>query len=138
VKDKFFLNLLALCKRAGEKLLVLSQYLLPLKFLQQLTVQINGWYVGSDIFMIYGDSSTEQRDVFMDRFNNSPTARVLFNLIKVCGEGISLVRASRIIILDVHLNPSVSHQTVGRAFQLGQERKVNTYRLVISDALMQI
>lgn len=135
VKAKFFLNLLALCERAGEKLLVFSQYLLPLKFLERLSVQINGWSVGREVFMISGDSSTEQREVSMDRFNNSSNARVFFGSIKACGEGISLVGASRIMILDVHLNPSVSRQAIGRAFRPGQERKVYTYRLVAAESL---
>ena len=42
VKAKFFHNLLAWCQRDGEKLLVFSQYLMLLKFLQWPTVQING------------------------------------------------------------------------------------------------
>jgi len=41
-----------------------------------------------------------------------------------------LVGASRIVILDVHLNPSVTHQAIGRAFRLGQKKKVFVYRLV--------
>lgn len=135
VKAKFFINLLALCESAGEKLLVFSQYLLPLKFLERLAVQMKGWSVGKEIFMISGDSSTEQREISMDRFNNSPDARVFFGSIKACGEGISLVGASRIIILDVHLNPSVSRQALGRAFRPGQLRKVYTYRLVAAESL---
>nr|GME05120.1 protein CHROMATIN REMODELING 35-like [Ipomoea batatas] len=66
------------------------------------------------------------------RFNTSADARVFFGSIKACGEGISLVGASRIIILDVHLNPSVTRQAIGRAFRPGQEKKVYTYRLVAS------
>ena len=74
----------------------------------------------------------------MDRVNNSPNAIVLFGSIKACGEGISLVGASRILKLDVHFNPSTSHQAIGRAFGPSKERKVNTYALVTSNALAQI
>jgi DNA repair and recombination RAD54-like protein len=70
----------------------------------------------------------------MDRFNTSPNAKVFFGSIKACGEGISLVGASRIIILDVHLNPSVTRQAIGRAFRPGQVKKVYTYRLVAADS----
>lgn len=134
VKAKFFLNMLGLCESAGEKLLVFSQYLLPLKFLERLSVYRKGWTVGKEIFMIIGDTSTEQRELHMDQFNNSSDARVLFGSIKACGEGISLVGASRIIILDVHLNPSVSRQAIGRAFRPGQEKKVFAYRLIAADS----
>ncbi|KAJ8423053.1 hypothetical protein Cgig2_011174 [Carnegiea gigantea] len=91
-----------------------------------------------EMFMDCNDSSTKQREVSMDRLNNSPTARLLFGSIKAYGEGISLMGAFRIIIFDVHFKPSVSHQAIGRPFRLGQERKVNTYLLVTSNALMQL
>ncbi|KAK6916809.1 SNF2, N-terminal, partial [Dillenia turbinata] len=134
VKAKFFLNMLGLCESAQEKLLVFSHYLLPLKFLEKLAAKKKGWSPGREIFMISGDSSPEHREWAMDHFNNSRDAKVFFGSIKACGEGISLVGASRILILDVHLNPSVTRQAIGRAFRPGQQRKVFTYRLVAADS----
>lgn len=134
VKAKFFLNMLNLCETAGEKMLVFSQYLTPLKFLERLAVKAKCWCPGREIFSITGDSSSENREWSMDQFNNSPDARVFFGSIKACGEGISLVGASRVIILDVHLNPSVTRQAIGRAFRPGQKKKVYTYRLVAADS----
>ncbi|CAN1320156.1 Protein CHROMATIN REMODELING 35 [Linum perenne] len=134
VKAKFFLSMLRLCEASGEKLLVFSQYLTPLKFLERLVVREKAWTLGKEIFVISGDSSSEQRELSMDRFNNSCDAKVFFGSIKACGEGISLVGASRIIILDVHLNPSVTRQAIGRAFRPGQLKKVYAYRLVAGDS----
>ncbi|XP_075504526.1 protein CHROMATIN REMODELING 35 [Primulina tabacum] len=132
VKSKFYLNLLQLCASNSEKLLVFSQYLLPLKFLERLTSKMKGYRIGIEMFMITGDSDAETRESYMEKFNTSADARVFFGSIKACGEGISLVGASRIIILDVHLNPSVTRQAIGRAFRPGQVRKVYTYRLIAS------
>ncbi|KAL2468436.1 protein CHROMATIN REMODELING 35-like [Forsythia ovata] len=134
VKAKFYLNLLQLCESSGEKLLVFSQYLLPLKFLERFSAKVKGYSLGKEMFMITGDSNSETRETSMERFNNSSDARVFFGSIKACGEGISLVGASRIIILDVHLNPSVTRQAIGRAFRPGQVKKVYTYRLVASSS----
>jgi DNA repair and recombination RAD54-like protein len=134
VKGKFFLNMLNLCESAGEKLLVFSQYLLPLKFLERLAVKAKGWSTGREIFVISGESSSQHREWSMEQFNNSPVAKVFFGSIKACGEGISLVGASRIIILDVHLNPSVTRQAIGRAFRPGQTKRVFAYRLVAADS----
>ncbi|KAL2490682.1 SNF2 domain-containing protein/helicase domain-containing protein [Abeliophyllum distichum] len=134
VKAKFFLNLLQLCESSGEKLLVFSQYLLPLKFLERFSAKVKGYSLGKEMFMITGDSNSEMRETSMERFNNSSDARVFFGSIKACGEGISLVGASRIIILDVHLNPSVTRQAIGCAFRPGQVKKVYTYRLVASSS----
>ncbi|KAI4298300.1 hypothetical protein L6164_031877 [Bauhinia variegata] len=134
VKTKFFLEILSLCESASEKLLVFSQYILPLKLFERLAIKSRGWSRDKEIFMITGDSRNEQREWSMERFNNSPYAKVFFGSIKACGEGISLVGASRIIILDVHLNPSVTRQAIGRAFRPGQKRKVYTYRLIAADS----
>ncbi|GMN55732.1 hypothetical protein TIFTF001_024843 [Ficus carica] len=134
VKAKFFLNMLSLCDSKQEKLLVFSQYLVPLKFLERLAVKEKGWCPGREIFVISGESSPEHREWSMERFNNSPSAKVFFGSIKACGEGISLVGASRIIILDVHLNPSVTRQAIGRAFRPGQTKKVAAYRLVAAES----
>ncbi|WOK94273.1 hypothetical protein Cni_G02975 [Canna indica] len=133
-KANFFLNILSLAESAGEKLLAFSKYLLPLRFLERLIVKTKGWRTGKEIFMICGDSSADERERYMDQFNNSPDAKVFFGSIKACGEGISLVGASRVIILDVHLNPSVTCQAIGRAFRPGQTKKVYTYRLVAADS----
>ncbi|KAJ9189687.1 hypothetical protein P3X46_000949 [Hevea brasiliensis] len=133
-KSKFFLNMLNLCDSAGEKLLVFSQYLTPLKFLERLTVKVKGWLLGREIFVISGESSSDHREWSMERFNNSTEAKVFFGSIKACGEGISLVGASRVLILDVHLNPSVTRQAIGRAFRPGQKKKVYAYRLVAADS----
>ncbi|CAL9223171.1 unnamed protein product [Arabidopsis halleri] len=130
VKAKFFLNLINLCDSAGEKLLVFSQYLIPLKFLERLAAVAKGWKLGKEVFVLTGDTSSEQREWSMETFNNSPDAKIFFGSIKACGEGISLVGASRILILDVPLNPSVTRQAIGRAFRPGQEKMVHAYRLI--------
>ncbi|XP_017229267.1 protein CHROMATIN REMODELING 35 [Daucus carota subsp. sativus] len=134
VKAKFYLNLLRLCESTGEKLLVFSQYLPPMKFLERLTMKLKGWSLGKEIFMITGDLENNVRELHMESFNNSSDSRVLFGSIKACSEGISLVGASRIIVLDVHVNPSVTRQAIGRAFRPGQVRKVYTYRLVAAES----
>ncbi|XP_062196578.1 protein CHROMATIN REMODELING 35-like isoform X4 [Phragmites australis] len=134
VKARFFINILSLTNSAGEKLLAFSQYILPMKFLERLLVKMKGWHVGKEIFVISGDTSPEDRELAMDQFNNSADAKVLFGSIKACGEGISLVGASRVVILDVHLNPSVTRQAIGRAFRPGQLKKVFVYRLVAAES----
>ncbi|XP_057428626.1 protein CHROMATIN REMODELING 35-like [Lotus japonicus] len=134
VKSKFFMNILNLCDSSNEKLLVFSQYLLPLKYLERLVMKWKGWSFGKEIFGISGESSSEQREWSMNKFNNSPDAKIFFGSIKACGEGISLVGASRVLILDVHLNPSVTRQAIGRAFRPGQTKKVFVYRLIAADS----
>ncbi|AQK41723.1 Protein CHROMATIN REMODELING 35 [Zea mays] len=134
VKANFFMNILSLANSAGEKVLAFSQYILPMTFFERLLVKKKGWHVGREIFMISGDTSQEDREAAVDRFNSSADAKVLFGSIRACGEGISIVGASRVVILDVHLNPSVTRQAIGRAFRPGQQKKVFVYRLVAADS----
>ena len=60
---------------------------------------------------------------------------LLFASIKVCGEGISLIGASRIVFLDLHWNPAVLRQAVSRAYRIGQMKKVFVYRLVCGGSM---
>ncbi|KAI3841793.1 hypothetical protein MKW92_043823 [Papaver armeniacum] len=62
INEAKILLILPLCESAGEKMLVFSQYLLPLKFLERLV---------------------EQREI-SGRFNNSKDAKVFFVSIKAC------------------------------------------------------
>ncbi|KAF8644624.1 hypothetical protein HU200_066379 [Digitaria exilis] len=134
VKARFFINILSLANSAGEKLLAFSQYIPPMKFLERLLVKVKGWHVGKEIFIISGSTTQQDRELLVDQFNNSADAKVLFGSIKACGEGISIVGASRVVILDVHLNPAVTRQAIGRAFRPGQQKKVFVYRLIAADS----
>ncbi|KAB2634658.1 SNF2 domain-containing protein CLASSY 3-like [Pyrus ussuriensis x Pyrus communis] len=134
VKANFFLSLLRLCESTREKLLVFSQYILPLKFMERLAVKLKGWSLNKEIFVVTGDSNSTHREQSVGSFNNSADAKVFFGSIRACGEGISLVGASRILIVDVPLNPSVTRQAIGRTFRPGQMKKVYVYRLVAADS----
>ncbi|KAK1652733.1 hypothetical protein QYE76_070538 [Lolium multiflorum] len=132
-KAKFLYNLLCLSEAAGEKVLVFSQYLRSLIFLEMMFRE-KGLKPEVHMFKITGKSTPDQRNKAVERFNNSPDAKVFFGSIKACGEGISLVGASRVVILDVHENPSVMRQALGRAFRPGQSKMVYCYRLVAADS----
>ncbi|KAF0912900.1 hypothetical protein E2562_019480 [Oryza meyeriana var. granulata] len=134
VKAKFIHSLLSLSEAAGEKVLVFSQYVRSLLFLEKLVTRMKGWKPEIHTFKVTGSSTQDQREQAVQRFNNSPDARVFFGSIKACGEGISLVGASRIVILDVHENPSVMRQAIGRAFRPGQTKIAYCYRLVAADS----
>ncbi|KAL6902406.1 hypothetical protein ACP4OV_005282 [Aristida adscensionis] len=135
VKAKFIYNLLSLSESAGEKVLVFSQYVRSLDFLESLVTKMKGWKPGVNTFQMDGSLTNDQREQAVERFNNSPDAKVFFGSIKACGEGISLVGASRAVILDVHENPAVMRQAIGRAFRPGQTKMVYCYRLVATGSL---
>ncbi|KAJ6927262.1 hypothetical protein NC651_011363 [Populus alba x Populus x berolinensis] len=94
---------------------------------------IKGWSPGKELFIITDGSNAGNRERCMERFNDSPDAKVFFGSIKACGEGISLVGASRIIISDVHPNPPVTRQAIRRAFRPDQEFEAKTVDVNVCD-----
>ncbi|EOA28300.1 hypothetical protein CARUB_v10024498mg [Capsella rubella] len=133
VKTKFFLGLVKLCDHTNEKILVVSQYVIPLIFLQTLVAKIKGWKDGKETFMIKGDTSNSDREVSINQFNNSHEARIFFASIKACNEQINLTGATRILMLDIIANPCMARQAIEMAYHPGQQNKVYSYRLVAAD-----
>ncbi|CAA7033416.1 unnamed protein product [Microthlaspi erraticum] len=133
VKTKFFLGLVKLCGHTQEKILVVSQHVIPLMFLQRLMAKIKGWEYGKETFMIKGSTSLDARKVSIDQFNSSPDARVFFVSIKACSERITLPGATRVVMMDLIANPCLVRQSIELAYHPGQEKKVYSYRLVAAD-----
>lgn len=129
-KAKFVIDMVALCYQLQEKVIIFSQYLPPLSLLQKLFNKLWGWFENQQMLRLDGDVSPENRERIINRFNKNKESRVLLASIKACGEGVSLVGASRVIFLDVNWNPAVTQQAISRAFRIGQNKKVFAYRLV--------
>lgn len=133
VKLKWVLDLVQLCDAAKEKVLIFSEYLYSLALIENMTMQRMNWSRGSQILRLDGSLPPQEREMVQHKFNTDPEAKMLCASIKACGEGISLVGASRVVLLEVHWNPSVPRQAISRAFRIGQQRKVVVYRLIAAD-----
>ena len=73
----------------------------------------------------------KEKQELIHSFNDANCqAKILLASTKACSEGISLVRASRVVLLDVVWNPSVERQAVSRAYRIRQKRVVYTYHLL--------
>ncbi|XP_040989512.1 SNF2 domain-containing protein CLASSY 4-like [Juglans microcarpa x Juglans regia] len=132
VKTKFLMELIRLSEAMNEKVLVFSQYLDPLIFvMDQLKSHFN-WTEGNEVLYMDGQLDVKQRQSSINVFND-PTSevRVLLASIRACSEGINLVGASRVVLLDVVWNPSVERQAICRAHRLGQEKVVYVYHLIV-------
>lgn len=68
----------------------------------------------------------------IQNFNDPTNQRVKCFLIsaKAGGQGINLVGANRVILLDTSWNPSNDQQNIFRVFRLGQQKKCYIYRLL--------
>ena len=139
VKAKFLIELIRLSEAVNEKVLVFSQFLEPLAFIKdQLKYHFN-WNEGKEMLYMDGKHSMEQRQSSINVFNDPTSeARVLLASIKASREGINLVGASRVVLLDVVWNPSVERQAICRAYRLGQKKVVYIYHLIASGAREEV
>ncbi|KAG6558188.1 hypothetical protein Mapa_000369 [Marchantia paleacea] len=138
VKIEFIVRIAELCVKANEKLLIFSTNLVPLSYIEEVFIRKWAWVRGQQIVRLDGTMAEHDRQAVISLFNNKQAkegaeAHVLMASIKACKEGITLVGASRVIIIDSPDNPSVVRQAVSRAFRIGQKRKVYVYRLVTND-----
>ncbi|KAM0858731.1 hypothetical protein ACQ4PT_047655 [Festuca glaucescens] len=131
VKTWFVLEIVCLCEALKERVLVFSQYLEPLALIMDQLTRKFKWTEGREILLMSGNVRVKQREALMEAFNDmNSEAKVMLASTKACCEGITLVGASRVVLLDVVWNPSVGRQAIGRAYRIGQEKIVYTYNLI--------
>lgn len=136
VKVKFVLELVRLSISWREKVLVFSEYIPPLRFIMKQLEHKFSWREGKEVLFMDGTRDVKDRQSSI-RSLNDPTSEVnvLLASTKACCEGINLVGASRVVLLDVVWNPSVEKQAISRAYRLGQKKLVYVYHLITSETL---
>ncbi|OTF77548.1 hypothetical protein BLA29_003560 [Euroglyphus maynei] len=130
-KFTLIFSILAQCKRIGDKILIFSQSILTLNYLEKLLNEQN-WIKNSDYFRIDGNVEISERHEVISKFNNPDDhrARLMLISIRAGGIGINLIGANRAILIDCSWNPAIDSQAIFRVFRLGQTKPVYIYRLV--------
>lgn len=92
----------------------------------------NEWIPGKDYYRLDGKTPKSLRHDMVKVFNDVLNTRTRVFLIsaKAGGQGINLIGANRVIILDTSWNPSSDQQNIFRVFRLGQKRNCYIYRLL--------
>ncbi|KAL1832861.1 hypothetical protein ACET3Z_002512 [Daucus carota] len=130
-KTKFVVEICRLSEALDEKVLIYSEILDPLVFIKKQLQTYFGWTEGKEVLYMYGDLQAKQRQTIISSVNDPRSkVRVLLASTKACSEGINLVGASRVVLLDVVWNPSVERQAISRAYRIGQKKIVYTYHLI--------
>ncbi|QHC60716.1 DNA/RNA helicase [Rathayibacter sp. VKM Ac-2760] len=80
------------------------------------------------------DGGTRDRAGVIEEFRSGAAPVFLISL-KAGGTGLTLTEADHVFILDPWWNPAAEAQAVDRAHRIGQERRVNVYRLVAKDTI---
>ncbi len=128
-KVEVFCELVTQIIENEEKVLVFSQYTSLLEILKEKLEEndINYYYLD-------GNTKPKERLISVERFNKNSVPIFLISL-KAGGVGLNLTSASNVIIMDPWWNPTVEDQAVDRSHRIGQENKVQVYRLVSKDTI---
>ncbi|XP_059654283.1 SNF2 domain-containing protein CLASSY 4-like [Cornus florida] len=131
VKTRFVMELIRLSVAMNEKVLIFSQFIHPLELIKDQLREVFDWNEGREVLQMQGKLDQKHRQNMISIFNcPKGDAKVLLASIRCCSEGINLVGASRVVLLDVVWNPSVQRQAISRAYRLGQKKLVYTYHLM--------
>ncbi|CAF1705643.1 unnamed protein product [Brassica oleracea var. botrytis] len=131
-KTRFLIDFIRFSDTVKEKVLVFSQHIDTLELIRDQLSAVFGWTEGEEILYMHGQLQQKFRQRLINNFNKSDSkSKLLLASTKACSEGINLVGASRVVLLDVDWNPSVERQAISRAYRIGQKRVVYTYHLMV-------
>ena len=76
-----------------------------------------------------------RREEILKAFREEESKTVLICQVIAGGVGLNVQAASVIIFCEPQLKPSMEEQAIGRAYRMGQSRKVLVHRLLIADSV---
>ena len=90
--------------------------------------------LGISYFTLTGETKSEQRVALANRFNEGEADVFLISL-KAGGTGLNLTGADVVIHYDPWWNMSAQNQATDRAYRMGQQNKVQVYKLIAKDTI---
>lgn len=117
-------DLLTQIAESGHRVLIFSQFRGMLDLIEEELPKL-----GLSSFKITGSTPSKERQEMTKSFNDGLRDVFLISL-KAGGVGLNLTGADTVILVDIWWNPAVESQAICRAHRMGQEQKVEVYRLV--------
>ena len=78
----------------------------------------------------YLDGSTRNRKEIVNRFQQPDGLPVFLISLKAGGQGLNLIEADYVFILDPWWNPAAESRASDRAYRIGQNKSVFVYKLI--------
>ncbi|CAH0049187.1 unnamed protein product, partial [Clonostachys solani] len=113
-------------RAAGDKVLVFSHSIPTLNYLQSLFQLTKRRFSRLD-----GKTNSKVRQGDTKAFNEGDKELYLIST-KAGGVGLNIQGANRVVLFDAKWNPVDSQQAVGRAYRLGQKKKVFVYHFLVA------
>jgi superfamily II DNA or RNA helicase len=112
----------------GHKVLIFSQFVKHLTIVRQYFDQQQYQYA-------YLDGATTHRQAQVDLFQTDSSVKLFLISLKAGGLGLNLTAADYVFLLDPWWNPAVEDQAVDRAYRIGQQKTVFTYKMITKDTV---
>lgn len=125
------------CKSVGDRLIVFSRSINTLNFIEGTLKRYNKKNTEQINFMRFdGSTPFETRQSCIDKVNDmSNNINVLLVSTLAGCEGINLMGANRVALVDVNWNPSHDSEAVCRVFRIGQKKPVYIYRFICENTM---
>lgn len=123
-KTDILMGILKTAKEASDQVLVFSQHIPTLDYLESLLENRRYRFRRLD-----GKTPMSSRPELLRDFNAGEFDVFLIST-KAGGTGFNLPGANRVVIFDFGFNPQNEEQAIGRAYRLGQEKEVFVYRIL--------
>ncbi|KAF7879620.1 hypothetical protein EAF04_000815 [Stromatinia cepivora] len=123
-KVRILCQILDASRAVGDKVLVFSQTLVTLDFLEDMCKDQGRKYARLD-----GKTAMGKRQAIVKDFNSNNLELYLIST-NAGGLGLNLYGANRVVIFDFRYNPINEEQAIGRAYRIGQKKHVFVYRLM--------
>jgi SWI/SNF-related matrix-associated actin-dependent regulator of chromatin subfamily A-like protein 1 len=92
-------------------------------------------HFGDACVSIVGDTSSDDRQLAVDRFQTDPAVRLFVGSIGACREGLTLTAATTVIFAELDWVPANVSQAEDRAHRIGQTGNVLVQHLVLDGSL---
>ncbi|MEG2437213.1 MAG: SNF2-related protein [Cetobacterium sp.] len=112
----------------GHKVLIFTNYI---KSIESITSDLKK----RGIKYLEMTGATKDRQGLVDLFQKDNKYKVFVMTLKTGGVGLNLTAADTIFIYDPWWNKTVENQAVDRAYRLGQDRTVFSYKLILKDTI---
>ena len=125
-KMQILMEILDFSRQAQDKVLVFSHSIPTLDFVENILGKS-----GRSLTRIDGSVNPGSRQQLTKDFNRGVTEVFLIST-RSGGQGLNMIGANRVVILDDNFNPMYEEQAVGRAYRLGQTKPVFVYYLTVA------
>jgi SNF2 family DNA or RNA helicase len=117
-------------KNSNESVLIFSSFTKTFPYIEEILELKKINYL-----KLTGKLKGKKRTKIIQEFQDNNDIKVFLISLKAGGIGINLTKANNVVFLDPWWNKSVENQAADRVHRIGQERKVNVYKLICAETI---